>query len=56
MTGPSSSPRGERAGTPSANWEQRLVRTEHVIDDDQPDPTANRKTRRAIQRAARRTK
>ena len=56
MTGPSSSPRGERAGTPGATWEQRLVRTETVIDDDAPDPTPNRKTRRAMQRAARRKK
>ena len=56
MTGPSSSPRGERAGTPGANWEQRLVRTEQVIDDDAPGPTPNRKTRRAMQRAARRNR
>jgi hypothetical protein len=56
MTGPSSSPRGERAGTPGTNWEQHLVRTEHVIDDDQPDPAPNRATRRAMQRAARRNK
>jgi hypothetical protein len=56
MTGPSSSPRGERAGTPGVTWEQRLVRTEQVIDDDAPDPTANRKTRRAMQRAARRNR
>ncbi|MDX3759309.1 hypothetical protein [Streptomyces sp. AK02-04a] len=56
MTGPSSSPRGERAGTPGTTWEQQLVRTETVIDDDAPDPVPNRKTRRAMQRAARRNK
>lgn len=67
MTGPSSSPRGERAGTPGTNWETRLVRTETVIDDD-PDstttpgmnepqpPRPNRATRRAMQRAARRNR
>lgn len=65
MTGPSSTPRSERAGTPGATWEQHLVRTETVIDDD-PDsttvpgmndplpPRPNRATRRAIKRAARR--
>jgi hypothetical protein len=54
MTGPSSAPRGEHTPAPGANWEQRLVRTEHVIDDDTPDPAPNRATRRAMQRAARR--
>lgn len=54
MSGPSSSPRGERAGTPGATWEQQLVHTEQVIDDDAPDPAPNRATRRAMQRAARR--
>ncbi|WP_435279297.1 hypothetical protein [Streptomyces sp. 1222.5] len=33
-----------------------LVRTEHVIDDDAPDPRPNRATRRAAARAARRKK
>lgn len=33
-----------------------LVRTETVIPDDAPDPRPNRKTRRAMARAARRTK
>lgn len=56
MTGPTSSPRGERAGTPGTNWDTTLVRTETVIDDQTPDPTPNRKTRRAQQRAARRAK
>lgn len=56
MTGPSSAPRGEHTPAPGVTWEQRLVRTEQVIDDDAPDPTPNRKTRRANKRAARRTK
>jgi hypothetical protein len=56
MTGPSRTPRGEHTPAPGANWEQRLVRTEHVIDDDAPDPAPNRATRRAMQRAARRNK
>jgi hypothetical protein len=56
MTGPSSTPRPEHAGTPGATWEQHLIRTEQVIDDDAPEPRPNRATRRAIKRAARRTK
>ena len=64
MTGPSSTPRGERAGQPGVRWETCLVRTERVIED--PDtttpadmnapytPPPNRATRRAIARAARR--
>lgn len=55
MTGPSSTPRPERAGTPGACWDTALVRTETVIDDQTPDPQPpNRATRRAMQRAARR--
>ena len=54
MTGPSSSPRGEKAGKPGARWATELRRTERVIDDDAPDPIPNRATRRAIARAARR--
>ncbi|MFD5631613.1 hypothetical protein [Streptomyces sp. NPDC127072] len=65
MTGPSSTPRGERAGTRGTAWEQRLVSLgETVVDLDRdespfgwseldPPPHANRRTRRA---AARRTK
>lgn len=53
MTGPSSTPRGERAGTPGVTWQTTLVRTETVIDDNAPNPQPNRETRRAIQRAAR---
>lgn len=55
MTGPSSAPRGERAGTPGANWETSLTRTETVIADDAPEPQPpSRGTRRALKRAARR--
>lgn len=56
MTAPSSTPRGERAGTPGANWETRLVRTEDVMPENAPDPQPNRATRRALKRAARRKK
>lgn len=57
MTRPSSTPRGERAGTPGANWETHLTRTETVIPDDAPDPAPpDRKTRRALARQARRNK
>jgi hypothetical protein len=54
VTGPSSNPRGERAGTPGSTWETELRTSERVIDDDAPDPKPNRATRRAIARAARR--
>jgi len=54
VTGPSSTPRDERAGTPGARWETALIRTETVIDDQAPEPQPNRETRRAIARAARR--
>lgn len=56
MTGPSSTPRGERAGTPGVTWQTELARTEHVIPDDAPDPQPNREERRALKRAARRKK
>ncbi|MFF9309962.1 hypothetical protein ACF1BS_03535 [Streptomyces sp. NPDC014748] len=59
-------PRGERAGTPGANWERQLVRTEVVVEDagdttvhgmnDPQPPNPNRATRRAMARAARRKK
>ncbi|MEV6180165.1 hypothetical protein [Streptomyces sp. NPDC052015] len=52
MTGPTSAPRGEHSPAPGATWQQ-FVRAETVIDDDQPDPTPNRATRRAMQRATR---
>lgn len=56
MTSPSSTPRGEHAPRPGVTWETELVRTEQVIDDDEPDPKPNRATRRAIKHATRRTK
>lgn len=52
MTGPSSSPRGERAGTPGVTWDTTLVRTETVIDDDAPDPQPNRATPPASRRGS----
>jgi hypothetical protein len=55
MTGPSSSPRGEREPRPGVTWDTVLARTETVIDDDAPDPAPpNRATRRALARKARR--
>ncbi len=55
MTGPSSTPRGERAGKPGVTWQTELARIEHIVDDDTPDPAPpNRATRRALARAARR--
>jgi len=66
VTGPSSTPRGERAPRPGATWETELVRTETVVDEPDdtsgPDmnqplpPRPNRETRRALARAARRKK
>lgn len=66
MTAPSSAPRAERTPRPGATWEQQLVRTETVIDDpdsttvpgmnDPLPPRPNRATRRAMQRATRRSK
>lgn len=56
MTSPSSTPRGERAPRPGITWQTELVRTEHVIADDAPDPQPNRATRRKQARANRRKK
>jgi hypothetical protein len=66
VTGPSSSPRGERAPRPGVTWDTVLTRTERVVDDPEdtsgPDmnqplpPQPNRATRRALARAARRNK
>ena len=65
MTGPTSTPRGERAGTPGAHWETRIVHNETVVDGldtagpdmNQPLPAQpNRATRRALARANRRKK
>lgn len=54
MTGPSSAPKGERAGTPGVAWQTTVARTEQHVDDTAPDPQPNRATRRAMARAARR--
>ena len=54
MTGPSGTPRGEHTPRPGVTWETELVRVERLVDDDTPDPRPNRKTRRALKRAARR--
>jgi hypothetical protein len=57
VTGPSSAPRGEHAPAPGVTWHTELVRVEHLVDDDAPDPAPpNRQTRRALARAARRKK
>ncbi|WP_219686809.1 hypothetical protein [Streptomyces anatolicus] len=56
MTGPSSAPRGEHTPAPGVTWQPRLARAEQLVDDDTPDPRANRATRRAFARAARRKK
>lgn len=50
----SGSPRGEKPGRPGVRWETELRTSEHVVDDDAPDPKPNRATRRAQARAARR--
>jgi hypothetical protein len=50
MTGPTTAPRGEHTPRPGITWQTTLVRTEHVIDDDAPDPRPNRATRRAMKR------
>lgn len=66
MTGPSSAPRPEHAPRPGVTWNTELVHPGEVIvdlDDDEspfgwrelePPPAANRETRRAAARAARR--
>lgn len=66
MTGPSSSPRGERAGRPGVTWEQHPVHRETVIYDPEDTsgqignppfpPRPNRATRRAQARATRRNR
>ncbi|MGW5175869.1 hypothetical protein ACWERY_16095 [Streptomyces sp. NPDC004082] len=56
MTRPTSTPRGEHTPRPGALWEQQLVRTETVTDDDTTPPRPNRATRRALARAARRNR
>lgn len=50
--GPSSSPRGERAGTPGAGWETELRSAgERWLPDGEPEPRANRAARRAAKRS-----
>ncbi|MFE0819138.1 hypothetical protein [Streptomyces sp. NPDC058847] len=56
MSGPSSAPRGEHTPAPGVTWQTELVRVEQLVDDDAPDPRPNRAARRAMKRAARRTK
>jgi hypothetical protein len=56
VTGPSSTPRGEHTSAPGVTWQTHLVRVEQLVDDDAPDPRPNRATRRAMKRAARRTR
>ncbi|EST22802.1 hypothetical protein [Streptomyces niveus] len=55
MTGPSSAPRGERAGTRGAQWLVISTTDERVVEDDSPDPARlpNREARRAAARALR---
>jgi hypothetical protein len=56
MTGPTSAPHGERAGTPGAAWGTELRPTgEQYVPDGEPEPTANRATRRAARRAQKRS-
>jgi hypothetical protein len=51
VTGPSSSPHGEKASRPGTTWETELRWTgEQLIDDDTPTPRPNRATRRAQKR------
>ncbi|MEU0370613.1 hypothetical protein ABZ070_10170 [Streptomyces sp. NPDC006283] len=55
MTGPSSTPRGEKASRPGITWDTRLVVVETVVpdddaDDDAPTSRPNRATRRALAR------
>ena len=51
MTGPSSNPHGEKPGRPGVAWQTVLGTTgERVIADDEPEPRANRATRRAARR------
>ncbi|RKN61892.1 hypothetical protein D7231_31980 [Streptomyces klenkii] len=57
MTAPSSTPRGERPGTPGVTWETELVLgSEEYVPDGAEPPRANRAARRAAKRAARRNR
>jgi hypothetical protein len=56
MTGPSSAPHGERAGTPGAGWGTELRSLgEQYVPDGEPEPTANRAARRAARRGRKRS-
>lgn len=50
MSGPSSAPRGERAGSPGAAWESVLVWGGERVVEDGVEPSANRAARRATKR------
>jgi hypothetical protein len=53
MTGPSSSPRGERAPRPGTTWDTTLHHGgEHLLPDGDEPPRANRAARRAARRRA----
>jgi len=52
VNGPSSAPRGERAGTPGADWETELRSLdEQYVPEGQSEPRPNRAARRAARRA-----
>ncbi|MFE6272344.1 hypothetical protein ACFVQ9_26525 [Streptomyces goshikiensis] len=53
MTGPTSTPRGERHGAAGSYWETLLVSSEKVVPDEEwemPLPRASRASRRAAAR------
>ena len=51
MTGPSSNPNGEHTPRPGVTWQTTLATTgEQHVADDEPQPRANRATRRALAR------
>lgn len=51
MTSPSTGPRGEHAGRPGARWETELRSLGEVyVPEHQPQPRANRATRRAARK------
>lgn len=62
MARPTSTPRGERSGTPGTTWEQALTWAEVIVPEDggenplgwsDPEPRPNRATRRATARTRR---